>query len=49
MGEWTKASKTDVAHMDHGDFYGSEVSKTFEAADDLKIDFFLIKMELKVY
>jgi len=37
MGEWTKDSKTDIAHMDHGDFYDTEVSKTFEAADDLKI------------
>jgi isocitrate dehydrogenase len=40
MGEWTKDSKTDVAFMDNGDFYGSEVSKTFDAADDLKISFF---------
>jgi isocitrate dehydrogenase len=40
MGEWTKDSKTDVAFMDSGDFYGSEVSKTFDAADDLKISFF---------
>ncbi|WP_419764953.1 MAG: NADP-dependent isocitrate dehydrogenase [Arcobacter sp.] len=40
MGEWTKDSKTDVAHMDSGDFYGSEVSKTFDDANDLKISFF---------
>ncbi len=40
MGEWTKDSKTEVAHMDHGDFYGYELSKTFEKADDLKISFF---------
>ncbi|PLY11238.1 MAG: NADP-dependent isocitrate dehydrogenase [Arcobacter sp.] len=40
MGEWTKDSKTDVAHMDNGDFYGSEVSKTFDEANDLKISFF---------
>lgn len=40
MGEWTKDSKTDVAFMDNGDFYGSEVSKTFDEADDLKISFF---------
>ncbi|WP_428026712.1 NADP-dependent isocitrate dehydrogenase [Arcobacter sp.] len=39
MGEWTKDSKTEVAHMDSGDFYGSEVSKTFDAADDLKTTF----------
>lgn len=40
MGEWKKDSKTDVAFMDGGDFYGSEVSKTFDVADDLKISFF---------
>lgn len=40
MGEWTKDSKTDVAFMDGGDFYGSEVSKTFDEANDLKISFF---------
>ncbi len=39
MGEWTKDSKTDVAHMDHGDFYGSELSKTFDATDNLKTTF----------
>ena len=39
MGEWKKDSKTDVAHMTANDFYGAEVSKTFEAADDLKISF----------
>ncbi|XPV70254.1 MAG: NADP-dependent isocitrate dehydrogenase [Halarcobacter sp.] len=39
MGEWTKDSKTEVAHMDHGDFYGSEVSKTFDAEDNLKTTF----------
>ena len=40
MGKWSKDSKTDVACMDSGDFYGSEVSKTFDAANDLKISFF---------
>ena len=40
MGKWTKDSKTDVACMDSGDFYGSEVSKTFDEANDLKISFF---------
>ncbi|PLY05143.1 MAG: NADP-dependent isocitrate dehydrogenase [Arcobacter sp.] len=39
MGKWTAESKTEVAHMDHGDFYGSEVSKTFDAEDDLKITY----------
>jgi len=26
MGAWSKDSKAHVAHMDHGDFYGSEKS-----------------------
>ncbi|MEA3588794.1 NADP-dependent isocitrate dehydrogenase [Pseudidiomarina sp. 1APP75-27a] len=37
MGKWSKDSQTRVAHMDEGDFYGSEQSTTFAAADDLKI------------
>lgn len=37
MGAWSKESKTRVAHMDDGDFYSSEQSTTFAAADDLKI------------
>ena len=40
MGKWAKDSKTDVACMTSGDFYGSEVSKTFDEANDLKISFF---------
>src|SRR5690554_1460858 len=28
MGEWSKTSKTKVASMDHGDFYGTEISET---------------------
>ena len=39
MGKWTKDSKTDVAFMNSGDFYGSELSKTFDEANDLKISF----------
>ncbi len=39
MGEWKKESKTDVIHMDSDDFYGAEVSKTFENEDNLKIIF----------
>lgn len=37
MGKWATDSKTNVAHMDDGDFYGSELSTTFAAADELKI------------
>ena len=40
MGKWSKDSKTDVACMTSGDCYGSEVSKTFDEANDLKISFF---------
>ena len=32
MGKWTAESKTDVAFMNSGDFYGSELSKTFDDA-----------------
>ncbi|MFC0445204.1 NADP-dependent isocitrate dehydrogenase [Pseudidiomarina halophila] len=37
MGAWSKDSQTRVAHMDEGDFYGSEQSTTFASGDDLKI------------
>lgn len=37
MGAWSSDSKTHVAHMDDGDFYGSEQSTTFAQADDLKV------------
>lgn len=39
MGVWTKDSKTDVAHMNADDFFGSEVSTTLDAADNFKIAF----------
>jgi len=32
MGKWSKDSKSHVAHMDDGDFYGSEVSTTLAQA-----------------
>ncbi len=37
MGAWSSDSKTHVAHMDEGDFYGSEQSTTMTSADKLKI------------
>ncbi|MDP4537802.1 NADP-dependent isocitrate dehydrogenase [Alkalimonas collagenimarina] len=37
MGVWSKDSKSHVAHMEDGDFFSSEQSTTFAAADDLKI------------
>ncbi|MGJ0290378.1 NADP-dependent isocitrate dehydrogenase [Aliarcobacter cryaerophilus] len=39
MGVWTKDSKTDVAHMDSNDFYGSEVSTILDKEDNFKISF----------
>ena len=39
MGEWSKDSKTHVAHMDHGDFYGSEKSVTLADATQVQIRF----------
>ncbi len=37
MGAWSKNSKSHVAHMSDGDFYGSERSAILEAAGNLKI------------
>jgi len=38
MGAWTADSKSHVAHMDGGDFYGSEKSATVANAGSLKIE-----------
>ncbi|MBE2292508.1 MAG: NADP-dependent isocitrate dehydrogenase, partial [Xanthomonadaceae bacterium] len=38
MGPWGRDSKSHVAHMDAGDFYGSEQSVTIESAGNLKIE-----------
>ncbi len=38
VGEWTKDSKSHVAHMDEGDFYGSEKSVVIEQPGTLKIE-----------
>lgn len=40
MGAWTSDSKTKVAHMTSGDFYGSEKSVTVENESQFKIEFF---------
>jgi isocitrate dehydrogenase len=37
MGKWAKDSKTHVAHMSEGDFYGSEQAATFAQPDELKV------------
>ena len=39
MGSWSKDSKSHVAHMSEGDFFGSEKSYVSEANDDVKISF----------
>jgi len=38
MGPWSGDSKTHVAHMDGGDFYGSEQSHTLAQNDVLRIE-----------
>lgn len=37
MGAWSKDSKSHVAHMQQGDFYGSEQSVTLKDADTVNI------------
>lgn len=39
MGEWSNDSKSAVAHMDHGDFYGSEKSMTLNTVQTVNIEF----------
>ncbi len=38
MGEWSPDSKSDIAHMTDGDFYGSEQSHIVASAVDLRIE-----------
>lgn len=38
MGAWSSDSATHVAHMDEGDFYGSEQSVTIEADGKVKME-----------
>jgi len=39
MGAWSADSKTRVAHMNEGDFYGSEQSVVMEQAGQVRIEF----------
>ncbi|MFT3897456.1 MAG: NADP-dependent isocitrate dehydrogenase [Thermomonas sp.] len=39
MGKWDAGSKTHVAHMDDGDFYGSEQSVVVPAPGSVRIEF----------
>ena len=38
MGSWSSSSKTHVAHMSEGDFFGSEQSHVMEAAGEVRIE-----------
>ncbi|MDE2579812.1 MAG: NADP-dependent isocitrate dehydrogenase [Hyphomicrobiales bacterium] len=38
MGAWSAESKSHVAHMDAGDFYGSEISTTAPAKTNVRIE-----------
>lgn len=38
MGAWAKDSKSHIAHMNTGDFYGSEKAALIDAADAVKIE-----------
>ncbi|MFJ7567739.1 NADP-dependent isocitrate dehydrogenase [Herminiimonas sp. NPDC097707] len=40
MGAWSADSKSHVAHMDNGDFYGSEKSALIAEAGNVKIELF---------
>mmetsp|Transcript_31062 Transcript_31062/g.99172 ORF Transcript_31062/g.99172 Transcript_31062/m.99172 type:complete len:316 (-) Transcript_31062:992-1939(-) len=39
MGAWSTDSKSHVAHMESGDFYGSEQSTTVSGDQDVRIEF----------
>ena len=48
MGAWSKDSKTHVATMSAGDFYGSEQSMTIQKATEVKIELKTTSGELKL-
>jgi len=48
MGVWEKASKSHVAHMQTGDFYGSEKSVVMSKADSVRIELVNDKNEITV-
>ena len=48
MGAWESTSKSHVAHMQHGDFYGSEKSVVLDKADSVRIEFVNAKNETTV-
>jgi isocitrate dehydrogenase len=48
MGAWSRDSKTHVAHMSAGDFYGSEKSLTVAEGGSVKIELFTSSGGVKV-
>ncbi|NEM96972.1 NADP-dependent isocitrate dehydrogenase [Pontibacter burrus] len=48
MGKWSSDSKTHVAHMTGGDFYGTEQSVIVDNATDVRIEFVGANGETKV-
>ena len=48
MGTWKTASKSHVAHMSTGDFYGSEKSIIFQQAGEVNIEFIDQSGEIKL-
>ncbi|GHE83005.1 NADP-dependent isocitrate dehydrogenase [Thalassotalea profundi] len=48
MGAWSKDSKSHVAHMNSGDFYGSEKSVTVDGDTSVKIEFVNANGDVKV-
>lgn len=48
MGAWSKDSKSHVAHMSEGDFYGSEKSTVIKSPTQVKIEFVSDTGEKKV-
>jgi len=48
MGAWTSESKTHVAHMSSGDFYGSEKSVVIKQDSTVKIEFVNSSGESKI-
>ncbi|MEM7063985.1 MAG: NADP-dependent isocitrate dehydrogenase [Cyanobacteria bacterium P01_B01_bin.77] len=48
VGEWTADSKSHVAYMDSGDFYGSEKSVVIQNTGNVKIELVTIDGSIKV-
>ena len=48
MKVWSKASRSHVAHMDKGDFYGSEMSHTVQDATEVAIELVKPNGQVKV-